>query len=184
MKFIYVFAALLVAVAAQEYYENYEPQSFVDNSEYQYRLDQLRKQRDRKRPRRDVTGSIPIGQDGKLIGTLGSTARGGLFGQGGYEHNIINDDRGRLAAQAYGTRVLGPTRDSTHLGSKLTWQDSNSMASIDASKRLGGRARVDVDAGGRWEPFKNSELTAGGYYSHREGRPSDYGGRANFEYRF
>ncbi|KAI8423595.1 hypothetical protein MSG28_012673 [Choristoneura fumiferana] len=65
-----------------------------------------------------------------------------ILGQGGYEHNIINDDRGRLAAQAYGTRVLGPTRDSTHLGSKLTWQDSNSMASIDASKRLGGRART------------------------------------------
>ncbi|KAI8423605.1 hypothetical protein MSG28_012673 [Choristoneura fumiferana] len=107
-----------------------------------------------------------------------------ILGQGGYEHNIINDDRGRLAAQAYGTRVLGPTRDSTHLGSKLTWQDSNSMASIDASKRLGGRARVDVDAGGRWEPFKNAELTAGGYYSHREGRNSDYGGRAIFKYGF
>lgn len=31
MKSIYVFAALLVAVAAQEFYENYEPQAFVDN---------------------------------------------------------------------------------------------------------------------------------------------------------
>ncbi|XP_073960949.1 gloverin-like [Choristoneura fumiferana] len=185
MKCLCIFAVFLVAVAAQDsaYYENYEPQAFVDQeySSDPWELDETLKQH---RARRDVTGSIPIGTNGQLIGTLGSTARGRLFGQGGYEHNIINDDRGRLAAQAYGTRVLGPTRDSTHLGSKLTWQDSNSMASIDASKRLGGRARVDVDAGGRWEPFKNAELTAGGYYSHREGRNSDYGGRAIFKYGF
>ncbi|KAI8423602.1 hypothetical protein MSG28_012673 [Choristoneura fumiferana] len=159
MKCLCIFAVFLVAVAAQDsaYYENYEPQAFVDQeySSDPWELDETLKQH---RARRD--------------------------GQGGYEHNIINDDRGRLAAQAYGTRVLGPTRDSTHLGSKLTWQDSNSMASIDASKRLGGRARVDVDAGGRWEPFKNAELTAGGYYSHREGRNSDYGGRAIFKYGF
>ncbi|XP_063627638.1 gloverin-like [Cydia splendana] len=182
MKLLCMFAALLVCVCAQEWYEGDE-QAFVDNSEYQYRLDQLRKQRDR-RPKREVTGSIPVGDNGKLIGTLGDTAKGGLYGTGAYEHSLINNNGGRLAAQAYGTRVLNPNKDSTYYGGKLDWSDSNMHASADARQRIGGRARVDLEAGGRWEPFKNSDLTAGGYYSHREGRPSDYGGRAIFNYRF
>ncbi|XP_048002454.1 uncharacterized protein LOC125239000 [Leguminivora glycinivorella] len=135
MKLLCIFAALLVCVCAQEWYDG-EELSFVDNSEYQYRLDQLRKQRDR-RPKREVTGSIPVGDNGKLIGTLGDTAKGGLYGTGAYEHTLINNDGGRLAAQAYGTRVLNPNKDSTLYGGKLAWTDSNVHASADASKRIG-----------------------------------------------
>ncbi|XP_061705281.1 gloverin-like [Cydia pomonella] len=186
MNLLCVFVVLLSCVFIQAWYGTEEPKFLSDRFDYYYRLAQKRRELEReqqeRRNKREVTGSYPVGNNGKLIGTLGDTAKGGLYGTGAYEHTFTNGDGGRLAGQAYSTRVLNPNRDSTYYGGKLDWSDSNMHASVDARQRLGGRARMDVEAGGRWEPFKNSEVTAGGFYSKREGRPSDYGGLVNFRY--
>ncbi|XP_048007045.1 gloverin-like isoform X2 [Leguminivora glycinivorella] len=89
---------------------------------------------------RDVTWDRSVG-NGKVFGTLGSNDQG-LFGKGGYKETIFNDARGKLDAQAYGSRVLSPAGDSSHFGGKLDWANDNAKAALDISKQIHGKTTV------------------------------------------
>ncbi|CAH2058085.1 unnamed protein product, partial [Iphiclides podalirius] len=134
------------------------------------------------RHRRDVTIDHKT-ENGRVFGTLGQNDAG-LFGKGGYEHNFFDDHRGRLDGQAYGTRVLGPYGDSSHLGGALNWHDSNAAASLDVSKQIHGPTSINAGAGGSWPVGKNGDFSVLGTYGKTSGIPSDYGGKAIFNYRW
>lgn len=63
-------------------------------------------------------------------------------GKAGYERNIFNDNRGKLDAQAFGTRTLSPYGDSSALGGALKWKNDNAAASFDISKQIHGPTSV------------------------------------------
>ncbi|CAG9568609.1 unnamed protein product [Danaus chrysippus] len=107
----------------------------------------------------------------------------GLFGKGGYEHQIFNDHRGTLNAQAYGTRVLGPAGDSSHLGGALNWKNPNAAASFDISKQIHGGTSYQAAAGGRWPVGKNGDFSLQGTYGKQAFMRREYGGLGSFNYR-
>nr|XP_032521717.1 gloverin-like [Danaus plexippus plexippus] len=130
MYFLYILFGVIFSASAQEFVEP----AFVVEPYPEWYVGQ--------RVRRDVTFDKQIG-DGKVFGTLGQNDKG-LFGKGGYEHQIFNDHRGTLNAQAYGTRVLGPAGDSSHLGGALNWKNPNAAASFDISKQIHGGTSVST----------------------------------------
>ncbi|CAG4944959.1 unnamed protein product [Parnassius apollo] len=122
--------------------------------------------------------------NGRVFGTLGQNDAG-LFGKGGYEHNFFDDDRGKLDGQVYGTRVLGPYGDSSHLGGALNWQNPNAAASLEVSKQIHGPDSIMAGAGGRWPVGKNGDFSLEGtYYGKTSGYKPEYGGRGVFNYRW
>ncbi|KAI5652132.1 gloverin-like protein domain-containing protein [Phthorimaea operculella] len=133
--------------------------------------------------RRQVTLDHKVGQNGRVFGTLGSNDNG-LYGKGGYEHNIFNDHRGTLNGQVSGTRVLGPYGGSSHVGGALNWKNDRASASLEASKMIHGPTSINAAAGARWPIGRNGDLSAQGFYSHTQGFGRDYGGRLNYRYRF
>ncbi|KAJ2944825.1 hypothetical protein O0L34_g1717 [Tuta absoluta] len=172
MKLLCIFAAILVAVAAEneeaeESYYSYPAEEYVPNPRF----------------RRQATLDHKIGQNGRVFGTLGSNDNG-LYGKGGYEHNIFNDHRGNLNGQVTGTRVLGPNGASSHMGGALNWKNDRASASLEASKMIHGPASINAAAGGRWPVGKNGDLSAQGFYSQTQGFGRDYGGRLNYNHRF
>nr|AMY60406.1 gloverin [Biston betularia] len=134
---------------------------------------------------RDLTWDTSVGNNGKLFGTLGQDGND-LFGKAGYNHQIFDDGRGKLDAQAYGSRVLSPYGDSTKFGGGLNWADQNAKAGLDLSKSIGGHTALKATGEGLWHLNKNSELSAGGFYSQPflgHGK-SDYGVQAGYKLRF
>ncbi|CAH0403367.1 unnamed protein product [Chilo suppressalis] len=136
MKFLVAFSAVLVVAMAQQYehpydiiYNNFDelPESYVDPEQG-------------LRFRRDITFDRNI-DNGRVFGTLGSTDDG-LFGRAGVERHIFNDARGRLDAQAHGTRTLGPAGGTSALGGSLNWRNDNANAALDVSKQIGGSTSV------------------------------------------
>ncbi|XP_049881116.1 gloverin-like [Pectinophora gossypiella] len=162
MKSFCIFAAVLVAVAAESY-----PEWYIQQGRY----------------RRDVTLDHKVGTNGRVFGTLGQNDAG-LFGRGGYEHNIFDDHRGKLDGQVHGTRVLGPYGDSSHMGGGLNWQNSNAAASLDYNKQIHGPSSFNAAAGGKWPVGKNGDFSLQGTYGKTSGMRHDYGGRGVFNYRW
>ncbi|CAH2098332.1 unnamed protein product [Euphydryas editha] len=134
------------------------------------------------RQRRDVTFDKQMG-DGRVFGTLGQN-NAGLFGKAGYEHQIFNDQRGKLTGQAHGMRVLGPQGGSSHFGGGLNWKNPNAAASFDISKQVHGGTSYQAAAGGRWPVGKNGDFSLQGTYGRAAGMRREYGGLANFNYRW
>ncbi|XP_061384732.1 gloverin-like [Danaus plexippus] len=170
MYFLYILFAVIFSASAQEFVEP----AFVVEPYLEWYVGQ--------RVRRDVTFDKQIG-DGKVFGTLGQNDKG-LFGKGGYEHQIFNDHRGTLNAQAYGTRVLGPTGDSSNLGGALNWKNPNAAASFDISKQIHGGTSYQAAAGGRWPVGKNGDFSLQGTYGKQPGMSREYGGLGSFNYRW
>ncbi|XP_026497749.2 gloverin-like [Vanessa tameamea] len=176
MQSLYTLSAvfLVAAVSAQDYQLEPEaivvsyPEWYVINAEPRYR--------------RDVTYDKKIG-DGRVFGTLGQNDNG-LFGKGGYEHQFFNDNRGKLDGQMYGSRVLGPDGGSSHFGGGLNWKNPNAAASLDISRQIHGGTSYQAAAGGRWPVGKNGDLSLQGTYGRAAGMPREYGGLANFNYRW
>ncbi|CAH0403368.1 unnamed protein product [Chilo suppressalis] len=177
MKFLVAFSAVLVVAMAQQYehpydiiYNNFDelPESYVD-SEQGLRF------------RRDITFDRNI-DNGRVFGTLGSTDDG-LFGRAGVERHIFNDARGRLDAQAHGTRTLGPAGGTSALGGSLNWRNDNANAALDVSKQIGGSTSWSAAGGGRWPIGKNGDFGVDGTFSRINGL-KDYGARGVFNYRF
>ncbi|CAG9792416.1 unnamed protein product [Diatraea saccharalis] len=178
MQALIAFAVVFVAATAQEYdhhpyeilFNNYEliPESYVDP---QVGL----------RYRRDVTIDHKT-DNGRVFGTLGQNDDG-LFGRAGVERNIFNDARGRLDAQAHGTRTIGPMGGSSALGGSLNWRNDNAAASFDVSKQIHGPTSWSAAGGGRWPVGKNGDFGVDGTYS-RFGGMKDYGARGVFNYRW
>ncbi|XP_063631915.1 gloverin-like [Cydia splendana] len=131
---------------------------------------------------RDVTWDRSVG-DGKVFGTLGSTDQG-LFGKAGYKETVFNDARGKLDAQAYGSRVLGPAGDSSHFGGKLDWANDNAKAALDISKQIHGKTTVDASGAGVWNLDKNTQFSAGGGVSHTGSGKPDVNVKAQIEHKF
>ncbi|XP_045507036.1 gloverin-like [Colias croceus] len=173
MKSICLFLAVVYNVAAQEFMH---PQIVYDNYPDWYIQPQ-------ERYRRDVTVDRKVGENGRVFGTLGANDAG-LFGKGGYDHQIFNDDRGKLNGQLSGTRVLGPYGDSSHLGGGLKWENSNAAASLDISKQIHGRTSLDAAAGGKWPVGKNGDFSLQGTYNQMSGMRPDYGVMGNYNYRW
>ncbi|CAK1547666.1 unnamed protein product [Leptosia nina] len=169
MKYFYFLFAIVCAVSAQDYYVN------IDEGYPDWYLEP------QMRYRRDVTLDRKVGANGRVFGTLGSNDDG-LFGKGGYEHQIFNDNRGKLNGQVSGTRVLGPYGDSSHMGGGLNWQNSNAAASLDVSKQIHGPTSWSAAAGGKWPVGKNGDLSLQGTYNQMSGRRPDYGGQGVFNY--
>ncbi|XP_069355578.1 gloverin-like [Maniola hyperantus] len=175
MLFLYILPAVFLAVVAQEYYA---PQVIVADTYPEWYV------QSHPRERRDVTLlDRKIGDDGRVFGTLGQNGAG-LFGKGGYEHQIFNDNRGKLNGQVYGTRVLGAAGDSSHLGGGLNWQNPNAAASLDISRQIHGGTSYQAAAGGKWPVGKNGDISLQGTYGRQHGLPREYGGMANFNYRW
>ncbi|CAH2268338.1 gloverin-like [Pararge aegeria] len=172
MQFLYILPAVFLVVVAQEYYE---PQQVLDTYPEWY-------VQSHPRERRDVT-YIKRTADGRFIGTLGEN-EAGLFGRGAYQHQIFNDNRGKMDAQVYGTRVLGSAGDSTHLGGALNWQNPNAAASLDISRQIHGGTSYQAAAGGKWPVGKNGDISVQGTYGRQHGLPHEYGAMANFNYKF
>ncbi|XP_072946365.1 gloverin-like [Epargyreus clarus] len=170
MQFIYVFAAVLVAVAAQ--HQDMEQEVYVSYPDWYIG----------HRERRDVTFDHKT-DNGRVFGTLGQNDNG-LFGRGGYEHQFFNDNRGNLQGQVHGTRVLGPYGDSSHLGGGLKWSNPNAAASLDVSKMIHGPTSYQAAAGGRWPVGKNGDFSLQGTYGKVSGMRPEYGGIGNFNYRW
>ncbi|XP_013139616.1 PREDICTED: gloverin-like [Papilio polytes] len=138
-----------------------------------------------QRQRRDVTWDKQVGK-GTVFGTLGNNDQG-LFGKGGYKQDIFNDNRGKLQGQAYGTRVLGATGDSSLLGGKLNWNNVNkdANAAIEITKQIHGHTNVDAALSKVWNVDKNTRFSAGGTLNTDIGRGKpDYGVGATFEHNF
>ncbi|XP_045762959.1 gloverin-like [Maniola jurtina] len=173
MQFLYILPAVFLAVAAQEFYA---PQVVVVDTYPEWYV------QSHPRERRDVTLDRKIG-DGRVFGTLGQNDAG-LFGKGGYEHQIFNDNRGKLNGQVYGTRVLGAAGDSSHFGGGLNWQNPNAAASLDISRQIHGGTSYQAAAGGKWPVGKNGDFSLQGTYGRQHGLPRQYGGMANFNYRW
>ncbi|XP_068623997.1 gloverin-like [Battus philenor] len=170
----------IVAVAVAQYDYQVHPLVLIDSYPEWYIGSQsgLAQQRHR----RDVTFDHKT-NNGRVFGTLGQNDAG-LFGKGGYEHKFFDDHRGRLDGQAYGTRVLGPNGDSSHLGGALNWKDSNAAASFDISKQIHGPTSMSAGAGGIWPVGKNGDFSLQGTYGKTSGMNSEFGGKALFNYRW
>ncbi|XP_048487396.1 gloverin isoform X2 [Plutella xylostella] len=122
---------------------------------------------------------------GRVFGTLGSTDAG-LFGKAGYRQDIFNDARGRLQREAYGSRVLGATGDSSHVGGALDYSSKHASGSVDVSRQIGGVTSLQAEGKGVWPLGKNSEVSAGGMIRQESlgrGRP-DYGVVAKVKSKF
>ncbi|XP_013168697.1 PREDICTED: gloverin-like [Papilio xuthus] len=173
MKFVFVLFCFIAAVAAQDILLESYPVWYItpESPIEQY-----------QRYRRDVTFDHKT-DNGRVFGTLGQNDAG-LFGKGGYEHNFFDDHRGKLDGQAYGTRVLGPYGDSSHLGGALNWRNDNAAASLDVSKMIHGPTSVSAGAGGAWPVGKNGDFSLQGTYGKTGGYNSEFGGLAKFNYRF
>ncbi|KAL0860451.1 hypothetical protein ABMA27_009840 [Loxostege sticticalis] len=195
MKLI-VFAAFLMVAAAQEFYEVVPPYvgyvSSVPDSEIEHAFtsDEEPVFGIHPRFRRDIsldpkTGDLTAQHkmdNSRVFGTVGSNDAG-LFGKAGYERNIFNDNRGKLDAQAFGTRTLSPYGDSSALGGALKWKNDNAAASFDISKQIHGPTSWTAAGGGRWPVGKNGDFGLDATYS-RMGGMKDYGGRAVYNYRW
>ncbi|CAG4944953.1 unnamed protein product [Parnassius apollo] len=180
MKFLCVLFGIIASVAAQGYDYPMHPQIVIDRyPEWYIHSSNLDPQ---QRHRRDVTFDHKT-DNGRVFGTLGQNDAG-LFGKGGYEHNFFDDHRGKLDGQVYGTRVLGPYGDSSHLGGALNWQNSNAAASLEASKQIHGPDSIMAGAGGRWPVGKNGDFSLEGTYGKTSGYKPEYGGRGVFNYRW
>ncbi|CAH0714945.1 unnamed protein product, partial [Brenthis ino] len=171
MQCLYILPAVSLAIVAQEY--QWQPDA-------SYPVWYLGKELARER--RDVTLDKQIG-DGRVFGTLGQNDAG-LFGKGGYEHQFFNDDRGKLNGQVYGTHVLGPAGDSSSFGGALNWKDPHAAASFDISKQVHSGTSYQAAAGGRWPVGKNGDFSLQGTYGRQAGMRREYGGLANFNYRW
>ncbi|KAM3963600.1 gloverin-like [Aphomia sociella] len=184
MKSLYIFASVLIVVAAQDYETH--PQIIITSYPEWYRNEypHPRHQRDLSVDKNtgDVTLDHKTSPDGRIFGTLGSRDES-LFGKAGYQHNVFDDHRGKLDASAYGSRVLSPYGASSNLGGRLDYKNDNAAASLDLSRQIGGFTAVDAAAGGRWPIGKNGDFTVQGTYS-RFGPIQDYGARAGLNYRW
>nr|WJG69170.1 gloverin 2 [Dioryctria sylvestrella] len=89
----------------------------------------------------DVTYSHGVSDSGKVFGTLGSRGDA-LFGKAGYNHNIFDDNRGKLDATGYGAHVISPYGDSNHFGGRVDYTGAHSKASLDVSKQIHGMTSV------------------------------------------
>ncbi|XP_028168252.1 gloverin-like [Ostrinia furnacalis] len=196
MKLI-VFAACLMVASAQEYFIQDDDTSIFSAipepaSEHVLSSDEYLVPHYVALPRvrRDVsidpkTGDLTAAHkmdNGRVFGTVGSNDAG-LFGKAGYEHNIFDDARGKMDAQAFGTRTLGPYGDSSALGGALKWRDDHAQASFDINKQVHGPTSWTAAGGGRWPVGKNGDFGLEGTYS-RMGGMKDYGGRASYNYRW
>ena len=183
MQSLYIFAGILVAVAAQEYIQPYimvdrYPDWYISRSQNEHL--RLRRQLSVNK-NGDVTLAHGSPND-KVFGTLGSRGES-AFGKLGYQHNFINDDRGKLTGTAYGSRVLSPYGNSNHLGGRVDWASKHTSASLDVSRQMHGPTAIQAAAGGKWPVGRNGEISAQGTYD-RIGRMQDYGGRLGYTYRF
>ncbi|KAL4716777.1 hypothetical protein ACJJTC_001933 [Scirpophaga incertulas] len=193
MNAIVVFAsALIMAVGAQEFVppqgliisdhdqsEIYPAEQVLDSDVYlQYH----------PRFRRDVTwnpSGVTVDRtsgNNRVFGSLGSNDNG-LFGKAGVDHTIFNDARGKLNAQAHGTRTLGPYGGTSEFGGALNWKNDNAAASFDVSKQIHGPTSWSAAAGGRWPVGKNGNIGLDGTASRING-VRDYGAQGVFNYRF
>ncbi|VVD01240.1 gloverin-like [Leptidea sinapis] len=136
----------------------------------------------RQRGRRDVTVDRKVGDNGKVFGTLGANDNG-LFGKGGYEHQIFDDARGKLSGQLSGSRVLGPMGDASLVGGGLRYENPNAQASLDITKQIHGHTMYSAAAGGKWPVGKNGDFSVQGTYNQMPGL-RDYGAMANYNYRW
>ncbi|XP_072946509.1 gloverin-like [Epargyreus clarus] len=133
---------------------------------------------------RDVSWDTQVGH-GKVFGTLGNDETS-LYGKAGYKGDIFNDHRGVLKGEAYGSRVLGATGDTSHLGGKLDWSNAakTADAALHVNKQFGGATSVSGSASKVWNLDKNTHLSAGGAISQDNfghGRP-DYSVGAKFQH--
>ncbi|XP_028168250.1 gloverin-like [Ostrinia furnacalis] len=196
---VIIFSALLMVAAAQEFYvppyaqdTGYLLEEPMYNDEHAFTSDGETEPLFGVHPRfrREVsidpkTGDLTADHkmdNGRVFGTVGSNDAG-LFGKAGYEHNIFDDARGKMDAQAFGTRTLGPYGDSSALGGALKWRDDHAQASFDINKQVHGPTSWTAAGGGHWPVGKNGDFGLEGTYSRMAGM-NDYGGRAVYNYRW
>ncbi|XP_059056319.1 gloverin-like [Achroia grisella] len=178
MQSLYIFAGILAVVATQEYIE-------IDRYPDWYVQPQEEHLRHRRQLSVDKSGDVTYAHgspNNKVFGTLGSRGEN-LFGKLGYQHNFINDDRGKLTGTAYGTRVLSPYGNSNHLGGRVDWAGRHTAASLDVSKQLHGPTSIQAAGGAKWPIGRNGEMSLQGTYN-RFGGMQDYGGRLGYIHRF
>ncbi|KAM3962185.1 gloverin-like [Aphomia sociella] len=183
MQSLYVLVSILVAVFAQEFVQR---ELIVDRyPEWYLRQPQDQYVRHRRQLSVNKNGDLTLSHgtpNDKIFGTLGSRGEA-AFGKLGYQHNFMNDDRGKLTGTAYGTRVLSPYGNSNHLGGRLDWQNKHTSAALDVSRQMHGPTSIQAAAGARWPIGRNGEMTLHGTYD-RVGRMQDYGGRLGYTHRF